>query len=224
MSTNAGERRVEYVNLDEIELAPHNPKRHATDEIAASIGHFGLAELPLLDERTGRLVAGHGRVLDLRRRRAEGQSPPSGVRADGDTWLMPVVRGWASRSDTDAEAYLLGSNNLTTLGGWDTEELLDMLQRISATDETLAALTGWTRDEIDDMAKLHAPADLDQLAGDLGEPEPEDSWPIIRVKLPPHVAAAWRSHVDTHNGQEAVAFAALLQVDPDDPGQSDWAP
>jgi hypothetical protein len=224
MSTDTGERRVEYIRLDDIQMAPRNPKRHAADAIAASIGHFGLAELPLLDERTGRLIAGHGRITDLRRSHAEGQSPPAGVRADGDAWLVPVVRGWASRSDTDAEAYLLGSNNLTTLGGWDTSELLDMLRGISDTDETLAALTGWTPEEIEDMAKLHDPADLDQLAGDLGEPHPEDNWPIIRLKLPPHLAAAWRSHVDTHHGQETAAFAALLNLDPDDPGQSDWAP
>ncbi len=43
--------------------AARNPKWNAEEEIRWSIGRFGLAELPLLDERTGLLVAGHGRVV-----------------------------------------------------------------------------------------------------------------------------------------------------------------
>lgn len=224
MGGQADERRVEYVDLDAIELAPRNPKAHDVEGIRRSIGHFGLAELPLLDERTGRLVAGHGRVLDLRASRDSGQTPPDGVNLEGDRWLVPVIRGWASRSDDDAEAYLLASNNLTTLGGWDNEALAGMLQDLAAADANLALLTGWTGDDIDDMLKLLAPPDLDELGDGLGDPDPSDNWPIIRVKVPKHVAAAWRSHADTHNGDEPAALAALLEVDLNDPGESDWTP
>ncbi len=219
-----GDRRVEYVDLDAIELAPRNPKTHDAEGIRRSIGHFGLAELPLLDERTGRLVAGHGRVTDLRASRDSGQTPPAGVTLEDGRWLVPIIRGWASRSDEDAEAYLLASNNLTTRGGWNMEGLAGMLQELAATDADLALLTGWTGDDIDDMLKLLEPPDLDELGDGLGDPDPSDNWPIIRVKVPKHVAAAWRSHAETHNGDEPAALAALLGVDLDDPGASDWTP
>ncbi len=226
MTDQVTERRVEYTPLALILAAPRNPKRHATDEIKTSINRFGLAELPLVDERTGRLVAGHGRLDDLAARRAAGEDPPDGIRVHPKTgeWLVPVNRGWASRSDADAEAYVLASNNLTTLGGWDNPLLAETLRDLAAADATLLEVTGWTPDDLEDMLRLLEPPDLDQLGKDLGDPDPADMWPIVRFKVPPHVAAAWRSHVDTHQGDEPAALAALLDVDPEQPPESDWTP
>lgn len=217
-------RYVAYLDLDEVALAPRNPKQHAAEEIRASVSHFGMAELPLLDDRTERLVAGHGRIIDLRTRKAAGEDPPDGVRLEGDRWLVPVVRGWASRSDHDAEAYLVTSNHLTTLGGWDPRGLAELMADLSNADEALAALTGLSPADIDDMIKLLEPADLDKLAGELGEPDPSDTWPIVRVKVAPHVHAAWRTAVEEHDGDEPATMAALLDVDPTEAGESDWTP
>src|SRR5205809_5221565 len=84
----------DYVPLSEVRPAPRNPKAHLGDAIRTSIGRFGVAELPLIDERTGRLVAGHGRIDQLTAMRADGQDPPEGVRVAPDGgWLVPVVRG-----------------------------------------------------------------------------------------------------------------------------------
>jgi hypothetical protein len=154
------ERRVEYMPLAEIARAPRNPKLHDADGIAASIDEFSLVELPTLDERTGRLVAGHGRLDDLQARVDAGQQqPPEGVRTAGDgTWLVPVLRGWASRDDDHAEAYLLASNNLTIRGGWDQDGLARMLADLSAVDEQLAALTGFDSGEMEELlARLDDP-------------------------------------------------------------------
>lgn len=161
----ADERRVEYMPIAAIEPAPRNPKLHAADAIAKSIDRYGLAELPLIDERTGRLVAGHGRLDDLIARRRDGEDPPAGVRlGDGGAgdWLVPVIRGWASTSDEDAEAYLVASNRLTVLGGWDDEGLADLLSDLAEQDEALLAVTGYSEDD---------------LAAMLAEPE--------RTELPP---------------------------------------
>lgn len=156
------DRRVEYVDLDSIQLALRNPKSHDTEGIARSISHFGVADLPLLDERTGRLIAGHGRILDLRSKRDSGQQPPSGITVTDDgRWLAPLIRGWASRSDADAEAYLLASNQLTIAGGWNDEALTDVLRSLSDVDADLPIIAGWTQDE------------LDTILGRLDE-EPED--------------------------------------------------
>jgi hypothetical protein len=150
MEETLPDRYVDYVPLDAVKLAPRNPKGHDGNGIRTSIGHFGFAELPLIDERTGRLVAGHGRHEQLVAMHGAGQEPPDGVKVDDDgTWAMPVIRGWASRSDTEAEAYLIGSNQWTIAGGWNDAALaellsgqaqLDMLYLTGFTDKDLAAL------------------------------------------------------------------------------------
>ena len=58
---------IEYLPLSHLQVAPRNPKRHALDQLGASIGRFGYVEPIIVDERTGRLVAGHGRRDSLLR-------------------------------------------------------------------------------------------------------------------------------------------------------------
>ena len=72
-------RRLEYVRLDEVEHAPRNPKGHDGAAIARAIEHHGFGEVPLRDERTGRLVAGHGRHAQLVAMHAAGASAPDGI-------------------------------------------------------------------------------------------------------------------------------------------------
>jgi DNA modification methylase len=146
------DRRVEYVPLSDVRPAPRNPKAHLGDAIRGSISRFGLGELPLIDERTGRLVAGHGRIDQLTAMRADGQDAPEGVRVASDGgWLVPVVRGWSSRSDTDAEAYLVASNSLTALGGWDDGGLAELLGELAEFDPALLEVTGYSQGDLEDM-------------------------------------------------------------------------
>ena len=112
--TSQNPTRLEWMPLGSLEPAKRNPKQHSS-EIGTSIGRFGYVEPIVLDERTGRIVAGHGRREALLAMRKRGEAPPAGIRAEGDEWLVPVLRGWASRSDAEAEAYLLASNKLTGL-------------------------------------------------------------------------------------------------------------
>lgn len=154
------DRYVDYVRLDQVQLATRNPKGHHGEGIAQSINHHGFAELPLLDERTGRLVAGHGRHEQLAAMHSAGHKPPDGVRVDDDgTWHMPVIRGWASRSDADAEAYLIGSNQWTIAGGWNDTDLAVVLGELAGQD--LLELTGFTNDDLD--ALLAEPGCVEEL-------------------------------------------------------------
>jgi ParB-like chromosome segregation protein Spo0J len=139
-------RKIELMPLNQVTGADKNPKKHAHDDISRSIGRFGYVEPVVLDERTGRLVAGHGRIQALRVAQKKGDAPPQGVEERDGTWLVPVLRGWSSRSDTEAQAYLVASNHLTTKGGWENGELVQLLQGL----EQQAALegTGYTSDDI----------------------------------------------------------------------------
>lgn len=159
--TNPPARRLEYLPLRGLVDADVNPKSHDTDGIARSITTHGFTEPPLLDERTGRLVAGHGRLDDLRARKGGGGNPPAGVQVDADTgdWLVPVVRGWSSTDDAHAAAYLAASNKLTEAGGWDPALLPGFLSELD--NVGLLPLTGFSDDE---LAKMLAGPDHDEWA------------------------------------------------------------
>lgn len=156
-------RRIEYMPLGELRTAEHNPKGHDKPRIAGSISRFGFADAAILDERTGRLVAGHGRYGDLVARKEAGKEPPEGVVVDEHgEWLMPIQRGWASRSDEDAEAFLVAHNRLTETGGWDDSGLLEMLERINDADPELLDVTGYSEDDLEELL-----TGLNDEAGDL---------------------------------------------------------
>lgn len=168
-------RTLEYLPLRDVKGAERNPKGHSP-EIGESIGRFGYVEPIVLDERTGRLVAGHGRVESLRARQRKGEAPPDGVREQGVEWLVPVLRGWASRSDTEAEAYLLASNQLTIAGGWDDAELGAIIRDL----EAAKGLDGVGFDD-DEIARLLAEAESGGATEGLTDPddvpeEPKDVW------------------------------------------------
>lgn len=218
MTTAELPRRLDYMPLSQVEEAARNPKRHDEDGIRASIAKHGLAELPLLDDRTGRLVAGHGRIHDLRDRFQRGQDPPNGIVVDDrGEWQVPIIRGWASTSDDAAAAYLLGSNGLTESGGWDDREFAAMLSELRDADPSWLEAIGRTSEDLDDLLALLEAPDLDKLGRDLGDPDASDTWPVVRVKVPKHVAAAWRTQVDEHDGDELATLADLLDVDPKEP-------
>jgi hypothetical protein len=101
-------RRVEYLAVDEILPAERNPKLHAARDIDASITRFGFVEPIVMDERTGRLVAGHGRLEDLLTKQQGGGAPPDGIVVDEQgRWRVPVVRGWSSADDAEAAVRLV---------------------------------------------------------------------------------------------------------------------
>lgn len=188
-----GDRRhVVYMPLDDVLRAPRNPKVHAKELITGSVSRFGVVELPTIDGRTGRLVAGHGRLDDWEARRAAGEVPPDGVDLDGDTWVVPVVHGWASRSDADAEAYVVISNQSTIAGGWDDEPLAQLLADLRDQDPSLLDLTGFD----DKWISQHWEGDTNpwDYAGDMGDDElgevpdepvtqPGDVWILGRHRL-----------------------------------------
>lgn len=131
----ADARRIEYVALDDLPSALVNPKRHDGDLLGASFGRFGVVDVPVIDERTGRLVSGHGRRDQLLVMRAEGAEPPEGVHVDADgRWLVPTVRGWASETDDQAHAAGVAMNRASEAGGWDDRELTELLREMNEHD------------------------------------------------------------------------------------------
>ncbi len=115
---------VEYTALSDLRRWDRNPKLHDLAAIAASIRRHGFVECIVVDERTGKMVAGHGRdeTLEMMKRAGEPAPKRIKVREDGE-WLVPVLTGIAFEDESTAEAYIIGSNRLVELGGWDEEAL-----------------------------------------------------------------------------------------------------
>lgn len=152
MTTSAPSRWIDYLPLDDIPRAHRNPKNHDLAKIRGSVEKFGLTVGGILDERTGRLVAGHGRLEILTAMRDEGATPPEGVMADGhDRWMVPIWRGWSSRSDAEAEAYIVSDNHLSEIGGWHSPSLADVLGDLHEHDPDLLELTGYTTEDLADL-------------------------------------------------------------------------
>ena len=59
------ELRIEYMPLREVRGWDRNPKGHDTAELEESFKRFGFVTPLILDEGTGQLVAGHGRLEAL---------------------------------------------------------------------------------------------------------------------------------------------------------------
>lgn len=163
------ERHIVYMPLAEILPALVNPKPHDLDAIDRSMDRLGYGEPPLLDDRTGRMVAGHGRIEALEARRDRGEAPPDGiiVLKDG-TWTAPVTRGWASVDDDHAAAYLVASNQLTIANGYDDRGLVDMLTPLP---ELMIEAAGFTTEMFDELVAATTMPEF--------QPEPDDSQPRL---------------------------------------------
>lgn len=222
--------RIELLPLGSIQLAASNPKRHDLERIKASLRRFGVAAPALRDERTGTLVAGHGRTIALRELKAAGRTeadkvwPPTGVTlaADGE-WLVPVACGWASLNDAEAQAYLVTDNRHVELGGWDNDALSSIMQFVGTDLADVAGFDTAAAVAVFDTAPAvppsmfsspaPAPAPLPQPAAPPGSPftptqAPAGGWPAANA-WPPQPAYANPDEDDEDDGDEVVVHGAV---------------
>jgi hypothetical protein len=115
---------LEYISILELKQWPRNPKLHASRDIGLSIDRFGFADPIIIDENTGYIASGHGRVEELCIKFERGESPPKNIKVEDGEWKVPVVRGNNFSDKKELEAFIITINRLTEKGGWD-ESLLD---------------------------------------------------------------------------------------------------
>ena len=144
--------RAELVDLDEIVGLPRNPKDHDIGEIDTSISRFGFLERILINETTGHLIAGHGRVEDLIGKRDRGEAPPRNifVREDGK-WYVPA--DFDSIPIGEEEAAAIALNRLVEKGGWNEGDLAEILGNLAAQGEHMLDGIGFDADDLDEMLK-----------------------------------------------------------------------
>lgn len=174
-------RTLAYVRLDQLVPALANPKAHDQDGLAASFDRFGYIEPIVEDDRTGRLLSGHGRLDQLQALYEASHAAPDGIDVDEDgMWLAPVVRGWASTDDDEAQAAVIAVNRLVEKGGWQVETLAEQLEHLLTTPAGLEG-TGYTEP---DLAALLASLAPPQETPGLGDPDEIPAVPDVPVTKP----------------------------------------
>ena len=137
MKTDFRQRlKIEIVPIEWLKPDPRNPRRHSKKQIlqiARSIKAFGF-NVPILIDRDGNVIAGHGRLLACR---ALGMSEVPALCLDH---LSPA----------QARAFMIADNRLSEIAGWDDRLLAEQLKDLSllGLDFSLE-VTGFEIGEID---------------------------------------------------------------------------
>ncbi|MEU8911817.1 ParB N-terminal domain-containing protein [Streptomyces nigrescens] len=168
-------RYTTYVPLTILAPAPGNPKRHEVERIIESIATHGFVDQPIADERTGTILGGHGRREALIEMQASGERLPAGLLLDNDGgWLVPVQRGWSSRSDAEAKALNIKLNKIGADGGWQPRPLAAYLEDIVTADAELFESLAIPEDELESLLRQ---VDPETLPGAVNE----DQVPVLHL-------------------------------------------
>lgn len=214
MTTAEDPRWTEYLPIGGLIPASRNAKDHDQAALGRSMSAFGFVEPVVLDGRTGRLLAGHGRVDYLTALREKGEPAPDGiVVGDDGEWRVMVVCGVSSESDQHADAMGIALNRVGELGGWKYEDLAHQLDDLVMGTEDLLTASGFSMEDLEDM--MHAvgdPPSLDDLEAEFGEPDPAKLWPTLRFKVKPQDRDRYLRLVEGVEGGDDVLFAHLLDL------------
>ncbi|MGW0763671.1 ParB N-terminal domain-containing protein [Streptomyces sp. NPDC002814] len=168
-------RYISYIPLTDLPPDPANPKKHEIERIIASIKDHGFIDTPTVDERTSRVIAGHGRREALIEMQVRGEPCPDGLLLDDDGgWLVPVTRGWASLNDRQAHAVLILLNRLGAAGGWDSHALAEILEDLATSDADLFDSLCISDDEMEELLREVDPEGLPQGPDGTDAPEKEE--------------------------------------------------
>lgn len=162
--------RADYLELEKAIGLARNPKDHDIGEIDTSMKRFGYLERLIINETTGRLIAGHGRIETLRKSKAKGKTAPINIKVEGNKWLIPC--DYVEIPESEEEAAAIALNRLVERGGWNEHMLTNILSDLAAKGEDMLDGIGFDMDDIDEMLK-------DQAVND-GDIEPKEEEPDER--------------------------------------------
>src|SRR6266478_6611624 len=128
--------KIVYRRIDTLRLDPSNPRQHSKKQIrqiAESITVFGFI-VPILIDRDGKIIAGHGRVLAARML---------------DITEVPTLC-LDHLTPAQTRAFMIADNRLTEIATWDDRLLAEQLRDLSleGLDFSLE-VTGFEMGEID---------------------------------------------------------------------------
>src|SRR5882762_9471809 len=186
--------KVIYRAIEELNRDPANPRLHSKKQIrqiAESIKIFGF-NVPILVDRHGNVICGHGRLLAAREL----------------GWTEVPTLCLEHLSPAQARAFMITDNRLTEIATWDDRLLAQQLKDLSllGLDFSLEIL-GFEMGEID--LRIAALDDMPEPADDPADdlPEPSARPPLSRI------GDLWlldRHRVLCGNALDPAAFTALM--------------
>jgi DNA modification methylase len=151
-----GANKIEWLSLESLIPYAKNARTHSEDQvaqIAGSIKEFGFNN-PVLVDKDGSIIAGHGRVMAARKLGMD---------------KVPVVQ-LEHMTEAQRKAYVLADNRIALNSGWDTSMLTLELQDLK--DDIDLSLLGFDADELD--ALLNPIVDTDGLTDEDAVPDVPD--------------------------------------------------
>jgi ParB-like nuclease family protein len=123
-------RRIETLRSDPANPRSHSPKQ--IHQLTRSIGAFGF-NVPILVDRTLRIIAGHGRLL---------AAQELGWR-EVPTILLDHL------SEAEARAFMIADNRVAESAVWNNTLLIEQLKELSFSSELVIETTGFEATEIE---------------------------------------------------------------------------
>ncbi len=118
-----------------------NPRQHGDLDVQAivrSVERFGWTNPVLVQEKTNRVIAGHGRLEAAKK---------AGIKA------IPCI--YLKLTDQDADAYTVADNKLSELSKWDEEALGEVLAQLQQDNFDLS-LIGFKESEIERLLAMES--------------------------------------------------------------------
>ena len=206
---------VQYIDLEEIIEADNNPKDHDLGVIYQSINRFGFTNPIMLNEATGKLLAGHGRLQALKLIKDANDPIPDRIVEEDGRWMVPVIKGINIDNPAEAQAYLLADNRLTELGGWKNIDLIESLNEIMEKTGDLDG-TGYDLEDIDTILRDLERDSFGDAAGEstesaetLDETEVSIAVGRYKFKVPAEDFYDWEEMVKSSSGAQDVVGISL---------------
>ena len=191
----------ETVALADLNLYHKNPRRGDVSAIKGSILANGVYRAPIVNKgtHTGRpyeIAAGNHQITAMREL-AEETGDAKWQYAD--VWMIDV-------DEERLAKIVLADNRTADLGSYDNDELLGLLDQIESDLDG----TGYDQDDLQMLRDLASgPDSLDDLEEEFGEPEDDDFWITVRLRVPPPVNEQWVDWLRAYDSPEE-AFEAML--------------
>jgi DNA modification methylase len=185
--------KIVYCRIDALKPDPANPRRHTRKQvrqIAESIKAFGF-NVPILIDRDGNVIAGHGRWLACRE---------LGI-TEVPTLCLDHL------TPAQARAFMIADNRLTEISVWDDRLLARQLKELSLVGLDFdIEVTGFEMGEIDlRIASVDEPAQA--------EADPADVVPEIPATPLSKLGDMWLLHCHRllcGSALDSAVFAALM--------------
>ena len=192
-----GPLAVVYRPVDQLKLDPANPRRHSKKQvrqIANSMALFGF-NVPILTDRYGNVIAGHGRLL--------------AAKELGVTEVPTLCLDHLTAAQ--ARAFMIADNRLTEISAWDDRLLAQQLKDLSLIGLDFdIEVTGFEMGEIDlRIASLDDPAERSDDQADVLPVLPAGP-PITKIG---DLWALGRHRVVCDNALDTAAFVGLMGED-----------